>query len=126
VAHGVALPLLALVVWWAVHRGWRRCGALGAPWPRASRRRCSRSAARRAHRDAPMVDALNGLFGRIARCWSERRFTADAAHELRTPIAAIRTQAQVALAEPTTPRAATRCAPRWPAATAPRGWWSSC
>ena len=48
-----------------------------------------------------MVDALNGLFGRIgALMESERRFTADAAHELRTPIAAIRAQAQVALAEP--------------------------
>ena len=47
-----------------------------------------------------MVDALNGLFERIgALMESERRFTADAAHELRTPIAAIRAQAQVALAE---------------------------
>jgi two-component system sensor histidine kinase QseC len=48
----------------------------------------------------PLVDALNGLFDRIARMVeSERRFTADAAHELRTPIAAIRAQAQVALGE---------------------------
>lgn len=49
---------------------------------------------------ASTVDALNELFGRIAVLLeSERRFTADAAHELRTPIAAIRAQAQVALAE---------------------------
>lgn len=48
----------------------------------------------------PMLLALNALFHRIqALMDSERRFTADAAHELRTPIAAIRTQAQVALAE---------------------------
>jgi len=41
---------------------------------------------------------LNGLFRRIAELLdSERRFTADAAHELRTPIAAIRAHAQVAL-----------------------------
>jgi two-component system sensor histidine kinase QseC len=47
----------------------------------------------------PLVAALNGLFARIAQLLeAERRFTADAAHELRTPIAAIRAQAQVALA----------------------------
>ena len=46
----------------------------------------------------PMLDALNALFERIAELLeTERRFTADAAHELRTPIAAIRAQAQVAL-----------------------------
>ena len=46
----------------------------------------------------PVVQSLNALFERIGTMMaSERRFTADAAHELRTPIAAIRTQAQVAL-----------------------------
>jgi len=47
---------------------------------------------------APVVSALNSLLARIGQMMAtERRFTADAAHELRTPIAAIRAQAQVAL-----------------------------
>lgn len=46
----------------------------------------------------PLVDTLNALFQRLdALLQGERRLTADAAHELRTPIAAIRAQAQVAL-----------------------------
>jgi two-component system sensor histidine kinase QseC len=46
----------------------------------------------------PLVKALNHLFKRVERqMTNERQFTSDAAHELRTPIAAIRMQAQVAL-----------------------------
>jgi two-component system sensor histidine kinase QseC len=45
----------------------------------------------------PLVHSLNRLFEKMAlQMEGERRFTADAAHELRTPIAAIRMQAQVA------------------------------
>jgi two-component system sensor histidine kinase QseC len=45
----------------------------------------------------PLVDRLNALFSRIsASMQAERRFTSHAAHELRTPIAAVRAQAEVA------------------------------
>jgi two-component system sensor histidine kinase QseC len=95
----LALPLLALLMWWAVRT------AL------APIRRLSDALAGRAAQALepvvvpdvplemqPLVIALNDLLLRIERMVaSERRFTADAAHELRTPIAAIRAQAQVAM-----------------------------
>jgi len=88
-------------VWWAVYRG-------VAPIRRLGRALAERQALAlqpvtldgAPSEMMPMVDALNGLFARIGTLLeSERRFTADAAHELRTPIAAIRMQAQVALGE---------------------------
>lgn len=98
----LALPLLALLAWWAIRRSLAPLRALG-----------SQLAARQAHAVQPvqvaqapselepLVGALNDLLARIdTMLQAERRFTADAAHELRTPIAAIRAQAQVALTEP--------------------------
>ncbi len=96
-----ALPALALAVWWAVRRGVlplrRLSRVLGERSPQALRPVVIEGAPAEL---VPALDALNGLLQRIAELVeSERRFTADAAHELRTPIAAIRTQAQVALGE---------------------------
>ncbi len=97
----VALPFLALALGWAVHRGvapLRRLGqTLSSRQPQALEPVVVEGAPSEM---LPMLDALNGLFVRIGGLVeSERRFTADAAHELRTPISAIRMQAQVAQGE---------------------------
>jgi two-component system sensor histidine kinase QseC len=47
---------------------------------------------------APVIEALDRLFVRVAGTLeNERRFTSDAAHELRTPLAALRAQVQAAM-----------------------------
>ena len=51
----------------------------------------------------PLVTELNSLFQRLQGAFHrEKRFTADAAHELKTPLAALSTQTQVALRADTT------------------------
>lgn len=46
----------------------------------------------------PLIDELNKLFKRLMEAFErEKRFAADAAHELKTPLAALRAQTQVAL-----------------------------
>ncbi len=46
----------------------------------------------------PVIDEINQLFLRLQQVFErEQRFAADAAHELRTPLAALKTQMQVAL-----------------------------
>ncbi len=94
----VALPLLAVLLWWAVASGLRPLRSLGAQVARRDPDNLARIDAQSPPAEvAPLVSGLNHLFERVAHSLGrERRFTADAAHELRTPIAALRTQAQVA------------------------------
>lgn len=94
----LALPFLVLGVWGAVRHALKPLSELGHQVahrkPDASDPLPDTGVPREVQ---PLVEALNRLFERIAvLIESERRFTADAAHELRTPIAGIRMQAQVA------------------------------
>lgn len=94
-----ALPLLAVVGWLAVRNGLAPLRHLSLTLAQRQPHALEPVVLKDVPTEiTPVVYSLNALFERIqAMMASERRFTADAAHELRTPIAAIRTQAQVAL-----------------------------
>jgi two-component system sensor histidine kinase QseC len=94
----LAMPLLALGIAWVVRRALQPLRALGLGVARRQPQALDPLPEDGAPPEVlPLVRALNDLFARVAeQLASERRFTADAAHELRTPIAAIRMQAQVA------------------------------
>ncbi len=94
-----ALPILALLVWFGVGAGLK-------PLQQLKQEVRQRTAKRLEPVDmgsvpeevVPLTQALNDLFTRLQSAFEgERRFTADAAHELRTPLAALKIQAQVAL-----------------------------
>lgn len=95
-----AMALLALLIWVAVSHSLRPLALLSAQ----VRERGPHSLAPLDAGDAPeevlpLAENLNRLFERVRQSMeSERRFTADAAHEMRTPIAAVKIQAQVARA----------------------------
>jgi two-component system sensor histidine kinase QseC len=95
----IALPVLALLIWLGIGAGLRPLKQL----KQEVKQRTANQLVPLATTDvpeevAPLVKALNDLFVRLEDAFeSERRFTADAAHELRTPLAALKIQAQVAM-----------------------------
>jgi signal transduction histidine kinase len=93
-----ALPLLAAAIWLGVGRGLTPLRELRAQLARRGADDLAALDTTRAPAEIePLLGELNRLFDRIGRALErERRLTADAAHELRTPLAALSTQAQVA------------------------------
>jgi two-component system sensor histidine kinase QseC len=95
----LGLPLIGVALWVAVSRAVAPLERLADEVRGRKADRLSPLAAEHAPEEvAPLVAALNQLFERLGRTLeNERRFTGDAAHELRTPLAALKTHAEVAL-----------------------------
>ena len=89
-------PLLMLEVWWIISRSL-------APIERARRQVADRAAddfspladSGLPDEVRPLVEELNLLFGRVRAAFdAQKNFVADAAHELRSPLTALKLQAQ--------------------------------
>ncbi len=93
---GVLVPLLLLLVWWVVSTSL-------APVARVRQQVASRTvdALEQVNADGlpdeirPLVQELNLLFNRVRQAFdAQRNFVSDAAHELRSPLAALKLQVE--------------------------------
>lgn len=105
-AMGISMVALligaGLVLWFGIGRSLRPMVALDDQLGRRTLEDLRPLDAPGAPREVlPLIDALNRLFDRLrAAAQAQQAFLADAAHQLRTPLTALRTEAELALLEP--------------------------
>jgi len=90
------VPLLAAAVWWLVGRSLQPLQRLAADVGRRDADSLPHIAAADAPAEvAPLVASLNALLDRLRAAFdTQRAFVADAAHELRSPLTALKLQLQ--------------------------------
>ncbi|WP_434660959.1 sensor histidine kinase N-terminal domain-containing protein [Paraburkholderia sp. A3BS-1L] len=95
----VILPLAILLVWFGLSRGLAPLHALESNMRMRRPDDLSPLEARRAPPEIePLVTSFNDLLTRLEQNMQlQKRFIADAAHQMKTPLAGLRTQAELAL-----------------------------
>jgi two-component system sensor histidine kinase QseC len=95
----LGLPILGAWVWLAIRQGLRPLNVVaGQIAAREPEHLDALQPASAPEEIRPLIESINHLFARVEHTLeAEKRFTADAAHELRTPLAALVTQAQVVM-----------------------------
>ena len=99
----LTVAVASLVLWLVIHRALRPVGAVSEQISRLDPTDLSKRihAGRMPAELLPIVDRFNVLLDRVQAAFErERQFTSDAAHELRTPLAGLRTAIEVELAQP--------------------------
>ena len=97
------LAVAGALVWWLVGRALRPVGEIGAEVDRITTGELDRRVPQPAGHDeiARLAATMNRMLNRLeAGVERQRRFASDASHELRSPVASIRQQVEVARAHP--------------------------
>jgi two-component system sensor histidine kinase TctE len=97
--QGILILLAGIAVWYGVGRGLAPLSTLRREIECRSHRDLSALPEEQAPREVrPLIRAMNDLLARLGTAIStQQRFIADAAHQLRTPIAGLKTQTELAL-----------------------------
>ena len=97
--QALLIILAGIMVWYAIGRGLAPLDALRREIENRSHRDLSALSAEKAPQELrSLIRAMNELLGRLSSALeAQQRFIADAAHQLRTPIAGLKTQTELAL-----------------------------
>jgi two-component system sensor histidine kinase TctE len=97
--QALLIIVASMMFWFAVGRGLAPLGALRREIESRSHRDLSALPEEQAPQEVrPLIHAMNALLERLSLALAaQQRFIADAAHQLRTPIAGLKTQTELAL-----------------------------